>query len=471
MLEKFKSGHWPIFFLSTFSSIANMFLPIILVRLLTPNDIGIYKIYFLHLSIIPFLFMTGGPIHSVYYWVGKPKANRDKYLQSSWMLSTLLSVLVIIIGLAFSGVMPNFLNLSVKYYILLIVTGFLWCPGGHFVDTSIARGKYVSGPVYDTLFELAKSLGFIYIAYKYKDLTILFYYYLGLLSVKFILTMILGLRNGTISLKIHNKEIKEVFKYCLPISISSGLGFFVDKIDLFILSSELSPSDFAFYSMGCLIVPPLIILDSSVQKVMIPKLSKAYQENRNNDAVEDFKKGINDISALIIPAVAGLIFFAQPIINLLYTEKYQDSVIFLQIFAISYITYMIPHDAVARATGKTKWILKVYLYVTPISLISVYFCAKNYGAQSALIMAIIIKFIPKILGLIFSKNIMGWNYSQMFPYRKIASYTGISVFLGLASLAAKSLFDSSLVWFIVCGGLFGIIYLALVYGQTFWKRK
>ena len=56
MINKLKEGHWPIFILSSFSSIANLFLPIILTRLLTPEDIGIYKVFFLYLMLLPFLF-------------------------------------------------------------------------------------------------------------------------------------------------------------------------------------------------------------------------------------------------------------------------------------------------------------------------------------------------------------------------------------------------------------------------------
>ncbi|MCY7391894.1 MAG: hypothetical protein LH647_10530, partial [Leptolyngbyaceae cyanobacterium CAN_BIN12] len=53
------------------SSVGNLFLPIILVRLLSLEDIGVYKVFFLHLSAIPYLAMAGGPLHSVFYWAGR----------------------------------------------------------------------------------------------------------------------------------------------------------------------------------------------------------------------------------------------------------------------------------------------------------------------------------------------------------------------------------------------------------------
>lgn len=462
MLKRLSQEHWPIFLLSSASSIANLFLPIILVRLLSPADVGIYKIFFLHLSAIPFLFMAGGPINSVYYWVGKDQNEKHKYLQSSWMLSLILSALVLILGVPLAHYIAPKLNLSTEYFMVLIMCGFLWCPGGHITETKIALGQTVFGSLYDTLFELLKSVGFILIAWKFKDVRLLFYTFLVILAVKFFITLFIGLKDKVIALNIDSKRLKEVFSYCLPISLSALFAFFVDKIDMLILSGYLSNEDFAFYSMGCFIVPPLFLLDMSVQKILIPKISSAYNENRKEESSLFFRKAISDISFLMIPAIFGLIFFAKPIITLLYTDQYIQSVPYLQIFALSYLLIIIPHDAIPRATGKTSWIFKIYLLTTPISLLAVFLTAKYFDAKSTLIVAIAIRFIPKILGLIYSKSIMNWKFNDMIPYKKLFLYITFSSVLTALSYLCLPLFSSELLWFLVCGGLFALIYLSVV---------
>lgn len=463
MFQKLKSGHWPIFLLSSVSSIGNLFLPIILVRLLSPEDIGIYKIFFLHLSAIPFLVMAGGPIHSVFYWVGRDDEEKVKYINATWVLTLLLSSLVLIFGFPLMGLISSHLDLPLKYVSILLITGFLTCPTGHFTETSIAAGKSALGSIFDTAFEVSKAAGFIFIAWKFRSLNGLFLFFAILLSLKLILSSYLNRKLNQVTFKTDPEHISKVFIYCLPVSLSGLLSFFVDKVDLLLLSSHLDASSFAFYSMGCLVVPPLYLLEMSVQKVLIPNLSKSYVEKDWSKAAESFRKSIRDIAILIVPSIFGLIIFATPIVKILYTEQYIESAVYLQLFAFSYILLMLPHDSVARATGNTGWILKVYLLVTPISLVGAALAAKYIGVQAVLIISILIKFIPKFLGLKLSKDVMQWTWKEMFPLKHLGLYLSICSVLAVACYALKNFFFSDIEWFLVCGTGFALLYLSSVF--------
>lgn len=463
MLNKLRQGHWPLFLLSSFSSFANLFLPIILVRIITPSDMGIYKIFFLHLSILPFLFLTGGPANSVYYWIGKEKESRDLYIQSCWTLTTALSALILIIGFPLSSYFSDYLGIEYQYIVYMLIAAFMWVPSSHYAECSVASGKTLMGSIYGTSFDLAKVILFILAAYFLKDIKYIFIIHASLMTIKFITTFILGSKNNYISLKIDIQKIKDVFWYSFPISLSGLLGFFVDKIDMLILSGQLTTEEFAFYSMGCLIIPPLYILDTSVQKVLIPNLSRSYIKQEFEVAISYYRKAISDLSFLIIPAMFGLIVFAKPIITLLYTDKYQDSVIFLQIFSLSYILNLIPHDAVPRATGKSSWILKIYLITTPLSLICVFLSAKYFGAKEALITALILKLLPKLVGVIYSASIMNWKVMEMFPWKRIFIFFTISGILSFISIILRNQFPTDMYWFYICSPIFALIYLGSLY--------
>lgn len=463
MFQKLKNGHWPIFLLSSISSIGNLFLPIILVRLLTPEDIGIYKIFFLHLSVIPYLVMAGGPVHSVYYWVGKNEEEKSKSLNATLVLSILLSSMVLLIGFPFREIISTHFDVPLKYVSILLICGFISAPSGHFSETTIALGRSALSSIIDTVFELLKAGGIIYVAWKFRSLEALLYYFGTIQVIKFVLTNYFNRHFNQINYKTDIQHIKKVFSYSLPMSVSGCLGFFVDKIDLLILSSHLSSSSFAFYSMGCLVVPPLYLLEMSVQKVLIPNLSKAYVNHEWSLAAESYRNAIRDIAFLIIPSIFGLIVFATPIVRMLYTDQYLDSVPYLRIFAISYLLLMIPHDSVARATGRTKWILKIYLLVTPLSLLSALFAAKYSEAKTVLLITILIKFIPKVLGLKLSKDLMNWQWRDMFPLKQLRIYTALCASLSVICLLTRNLFEKDINWFLVCGSSFAAIYLGTVY--------
>lgn len=458
LIKRLSLNHWPVFLLGNISSVINLFLPIILVRLYSPEDMGLYKTFFLYLSLIPFVVMAGGPLNSVYYWMGKTD-NQNEYLQATWLVTLTLSSLILIPGTIVILLFHQHFSLSVPVMFMLLISGFLVCPSGHYNEVSIAKGKVFVGAGLSVCFEVIKTIGFVFIAWKYRDINTLFYYFFTIMVLSSILMTYLGLKNNTVTFKWNKARAKEILKYSMPVSLSSCLLFITEKADLLIISAYVSAESFAFYSFGCLIIPPLYLLETSIQKTLIPKLSIHYEKQNFNQMVLDFKKAISDISFLMIPAIFGLIVFATPIIHLLYTSKYADSVIYLQIFALSYILLMIPHDSILRASAKTDTILKVYCYLTPLSFLIIYLSVKFLDLKWALIIGLLLKLIPKIYCLNISAKIIKHKVTDLIPYMMLFKYTFMSVLLSLMSFFVKPLFANELQWFLVISPLFAITYI------------
>lgn len=459
MLNKLKNGHWPIFLMSSVSSLGNLFLPIILVRMLTPEDVGFYKMFFLHYSALPYLFMAGGALHSVFYWVGMKQPERQLYLNATWVVTIIFSLLIFLVGYPLKPWVAEYLDIPREYLFILLMSGTMTCMASHFAETSIALGKN-RGMVIETIIEFIRVIGFILIAHFYKDIYLIFQFFLIHMVLRLTLLVYLNKKLNLIGTKTGKAEIFKVIKYSLPMSFTGLLGFFVEKLDLLILSSQLTAQDFAFYSMGCLVVPPLFLLEMSVQKKLIPALSKSYVEKDSQGSLH-FRQAIKDISFLIIPAIFGLLTFTTPIIELLYTSQYLESVIFLKIFAFSYILLLLPHDSVARATGKTDWILKIYLLITPILLIGGYLASQYYGAIGVLVLTLILRLIPKYWGIRLSRYIMNWRWSEVFPIKHLLLFIAICSILSLLSLSFESFFTNSSLWFFICGPLYGACYLLI----------
>ncbi len=466
MLQKLSKGHWPIFLLSSLSSIGNLFLPLFLVRLLSTEDIGIYKIFFLHLSAIPFIVMAGGPVHSVYYWTGKEGKEKQEFINATWTLTLLLSAIVLVVGFPLRHYLSRILGLPVDYINIMLITGFLICPSSHYSETTIASGKTLRGSLFGATSEVLKAIGFILIAVHTGKIFWVISFYAALLFGKLLLASYLNHKKNQVSLSTDWEHIKKVMSYCLPISFTGCLGFFIDKIDLLVLSGKLETTSFAYYSMGCLVIPPLYLLEMSVQKTLIPSISKSFASQNWSEGSKDFRKSISDIAFLIIPSIFGLCTFAAPIVSILYTDKFLASVPYLQIFAFSYLLLILPHDSIPRATGKTSWILKVYCLITAISLTTVYLASFWVDTKTILIISVGLKFIPKFWGLKFSKEIMNWKWTEMFPTKKLLSYATVSLILSLGSLMTKNLFPSDVKWFLTCAPIFAAIYLTLIISKV-----
>ena len=460
-LNKLKVGHWPVFLISLLSAILNLFLPIILVRLISPEEIGIYKLFFLYAQSIIFISLAGGPLYSVYYLVGK-KNDSNKYLEQAWILNFAVSTICALIGFIFLKQISLIISISEKYTILLLLSAITSAPGGFYGEYLIAKGKRISGSIFNSGFEILKALVIVGAVYFTRDIHVAFWCFTILFIIKLIMAITFSIKEKIITFSFDREKMREVIKYCAPISIAGAMSFIVEKIDMIILSARLDPIHFAFYSMGCLVVPPLLLLEMSVQKVLIPSLSKAFHENNFEEMRISYRQAQSDISYIMSPALFGLMIFNRPIIEILFTDKYMDSAHYLRLYAFTYLTYIIPHDSIPRATGNTAWILKMYCILTPISILVVSYCASHYGAPGALISSVIFMFFPKIPGLIFSAQITKSTVHQLIAWRAHLFYTSVNVVLLTFCYLLKPLFESEKMWFLILGPIYAVIYLGVV---------
>ena len=461
MLRKLKSGPWPMFMLSSFSSVANLYLPIFLARTLSPEQMGVYKIFFLYLGAIPFLFLAGGPLNSVYYWAGKPQQERDLYLQQCFLLALLLSLGIMLIGLPLTTEIANFTNLKDTSIYYLLFGAFVAVPSSFYSETKVALGHTVKGPLFDTIFESLKVLCFVLLAIYTKDIQNLFIGFCAIFAVKFLISTTLKFKGGHVTLLPNKVRLKEIWLYCLPISLSGLVTFATDKIDQFVLSAYLAADQFAFYSMGCLVVPPLYLIEMSVSRVLIPKLASTDQgESRSKR--EYFKTAISDTAVIIIPAFFGLWIFSEQIVTLLYTDKFIESAKFLKVFAFSYLIFLMPYGAIPRATGKTKAIFNLALIFGILSVSFVSIAAINFSAIEVLIVSLIFKFFSRFAGLIYSSRVMKWKIKDMIPWQPLFKITITCIFLHTLCSSTRHLFKSDMTWFYFCAPSFAILYFVIL---------
>lgn len=466
-IKSLKEGHWPIFMISLFSAISNLLLPTALVRLLTPEEIGFYKIFFLYAQSIIFICLAGGPLYSVYYWIGK-KDYAKKYLGHAWLLTLSLSVTCALIGFILIVPISNYLSLPIEYSFLLILSAITSAPAGFYGEYLTAKGDRIKGSLFNSGIEILKGIIIVVLVYIYRNIHAALWGYTVLYFLKLFVSHFFLYKEDILIKKVERETLHEVWKYCSPMSFSGALSFIIEKIDMIVLSTRLNVTQFAFYSMGSLVIPPLQLLEMSVQKVLIPSLSKAFHDNDKKGMVSLYKKAQADIAYMIIPAVFGLIIFREPIIEILFTKTYLKSSEYLLIYAFTYLSYFLPTDSIQRATGNTKWVFKMYILITPFSILSVHSAAKFFGAKAALATSIFYLYIPKIPSLFYSSDVTGVKIRELIAWKSLGIYTSINIVLMLVCYLLHPYYNNDVWWFLTIAPCYAIIYLGSV---QFMKHK
>ena len=133
-----------------------------------------------------------------------------------------------------------------------------------FEETAIAMGNIWTGALFSSGLDLTRTIAILVTALitaqpgrRFSSRTSRLPH-----AARPLLGYVLGLRRGWVGFKWNTELFRAVWKYAFPVSVAWGFGILVNFSDQVILAKFVSPAEFAFYSIGCLTVPPLIILGS-----------------------------------------------------------------------------------------------------------------------------------------------------------------------------------------------------------------
>ncbi|MBI3544696.1 MAG: lipopolysaccharide biosynthesis protein, partial [Deltaproteobacteria bacterium] len=362
----------------------NLIVPLFLVRLLTPEAIGQYKIFFLYLVLVPWFFLTAGIPNGLSYWAGHDEKRLSAF-RTSWTFLVLIATVVLALGIVAYPGLRLWLDWNPFHLRLFIVSAFVQCLSTFFEEAAIAQGMIWRGALFTSGFDLARNMGMLGAALYFKNIEAVFWANFVVVGSKVALGWAIGYKEGTQRLEFSPEMRQAVVKYALPVSFSAALGIITTYNDQLILSSMIPAADFAMYSLGCLTVPPLLIIETAINRVLIPRMSRAFATNKPAEARLLLREATSELTWLFLPSTVGLVLFARPIVLLLFTAKFIGATIFLRISAFKYLQLALPFDPVARARGNGKWILRQLIVFSVVSIGLVIALTKAIGAAGAIL--------------------------------------------------------------------------------------
>lgn len=161
---------------------------------------------------------------------------------------------------------------------------------------------------------------------------------------------------------------KTIFDYSLPLMGAFITGFFCTSADQFYISRFYGTETFAEYSNGCLSIPFIAMIATSVKNVLLPVFSKADEQNSLHEAVIIYNNAVIRMSVLIIPMILYSLFFAESMMVFLYGMPYVVSANYLRLFTLREFVSIFPYYAVLLSLGLSK----IYLYMHVIGAIYIW---------------------------------------------------------------------------------------------------
>ena len=154
------------------------------------------------------------------------------------------------------------------------------------------------------------------------------------------------------------ERLKGLLSFGWKMLASSLLDTIYNNIRSLIIGKMYSSSDLAFYDQGQKF-PSVIVtnINTSIDSVLLPTMASAQDDASRVKAMT--RRAIKTSTYIMAPLMMGLAFCAEPIVQLVLTDKWLPCVPFLRIFCITYMFYPI-HTAnlnAIKAMGRSDLFL------------------------------------------------------------------------------------------------------------------
>ena len=254
-------------------------------------------------------------------------------------------------------------------------------------------------------------------------------------------------------------KVKTLFSYGSKLLASGLLDTLYRSLRTLIIGRMYTPAMLGFYNRGEQF-PQLIVsnINGSIQSVMLPALS-AHQDDRKR-IKEMMRRAIVSSSFLIFPMMIGMAVVAEPLVEIVLTDKWLPAVPFLQIACFTFALWPI-HTAnlqAINAMGRSDIFLKLEIIKKIMGLI-VLGVSLPFGVYAIALGGLFSGLIGTFINAYPNKELLNYSYKEQWldimPSLLISLIMGGVVYLfNYLSISAWQI----LILQIVSGG---IIYILL----------
>ncbi|WP_413365657.1 lipopolysaccharide biosynthesis protein [Lysinibacillus sp. 3P01SB] len=205
------------------------------------------------------------------------------------------------------------------------------------------------------------------------------------------------------------KHVSTLYSFGWKLVASTLIYNFYTSLQSFVIGKLFSPVVLGYYSRGAQL-PNILVsnINGSIQSVMFPAL--ASQQHDKDRMKEMIRRSIITSSFVLFPLMMGLAVVAEPLVRLLFTEKWLPTAAFLQIFCGYYALWTIDSANLhaIKAVGRSDLFLRLeivkFIVGTIILIISL-----PFGVYGVAIGVLVNRIITTILDAYPMKSLLGYS--------------------------------------------------------------
>jgi len=127
---------------------------------------------------------------------------------------------------------------------------------------------------------------------------------------------------------------KRIAEYTAPLTLTSTANVLDKKIDTILVGALAGPVAVAYYSVGKQVIRFIKTPIAALGFTLSPTYEAQKSKGNSDTSARIYEEALTHGLLLYIPAAAGLILVAEPVVELIFGQEYLGAVVVLQVLAI-----------------------------------------------------------------------------------------------------------------------------------------
>lgn len=382
---------------------------IVLARLLSPEEYGIIAI------VMVFILLANVFVESGFNTALIQKKDADEVDFSS-VLYLSLGVATILYGIIFitAPFVASFYNQPILVKVLRVLSITLFIGAFNSIQNAFIARNMLFKKLFASSLGAVTISGIVGVIAAYSGLgvwALVLQQLTSQLAVAIILWFTVKWRPH---LTFSMTRLKSLFSYGSKLLASGLLDTLYRNLRTLIIGRMYTPSMLGYYNRGQQF-PQLIVsnINGSIQSVMLPALS-AHQDDRKR-VKEMMRRAIVSSSFLIFPMMVGMAVVAEPLVQIVLTDKWLPAVPFLQIACFTFALMPI-HTAnlqAINAMGRSDIFLRLEIIKKIMGLI-VLGVSLPFGVYAIALGGVFSGLIGTFINAYPNKELLNYSYKEQW---------------------------------------------------------
>jgi O-antigen/teichoic acid export membrane protein len=218
---------------------------------------------------------------------------------------------------------------------------------------------------------------------------------------------------------------REQIAYALPFSIAVFIETAQLNLHQFVVWHRFDPTIFAIYSAGCLQVPLVELLITSVGNVMMVQMGE--NAAAKDKALVLWHRAVSRLAFVLWPLVVALVLTSRDLIVTLYTSAYAASAPIFAIATLIAAQGAMPVDSVLRVYAQTTFLIVMNVIRLIIVGLGIGVAIAWFGLQGAIGITVFSLAATKLLGIWRVAHVLQVSMRRVLPWRTLAGIAALAL--------------------------------------------